>query len=88
MRQIKEHNDLLKKHLKEEKWVNDQQTHKISILEEKLKDFNFIFVTSSFSKFTKEEFEQLAYKIHKDLHQRMVSLCEGLNEMQEIYNKF
>ena len=30
----------------------------------------------------------MAYKIHEDLYQRMVSLFEGLNEMQDMYNIF
>ena len=40
------------------------------------------------SKFTEEEFKQLAYMIHDDLYQRMFKLFEGLNQMKETYNAF
>ena len=82
MKQLQRQNDLLKQQLEEEKGLNDEHTQKIATLEDQLKDFKFISVTSSFSKFTKEEFKQLAYRIHDDLYQRMVSLFEGLNVMQ------
>ena len=68
--------------------MNDEKAQNVSTLEEWIEDFQFVSVTSSFSKFTEEEFKQLAYKIHEDFYQRMVSLFEGLNEIQEMYNKF
>ena len=52
------------------------------------KDLQLVSVTSSFSNFTREEFKQLAYRIHDDFYQGMVSLFEWFNEMQEIHNAF
>ena len=60
----------------------------ITTLEKQLKDFYLVYVTSSFSKFRKEEFKELAYRIEDDLHQVMVCIFEGLNDMQETYNPF
>ena len=45
-------------------------------------------MASSFSKFTEEELTKLASRIQNDLHQLMVKLFKGLNEMQETYNAF
>ena len=86
LRKLQDQNDHLKKQLEEAEELNNEHTQKITTLEEQLKDFQFVSVTSSFSKFTEEYFKQLAYRIHDDLYQRMVSLFEGLNEMQETYN--
>ena len=63
--------------------LNEEHTKKITTLEKQLKDFQFVSIVYSFSKFIEEEFKQLAYKIHDHMYQWMVSLFEGLNEMQE-----
>ena len=52
IKQHQDQNDLLKQHLKDAKGLNVEHTHKIAILEEQLKYFKLIYVTSSFSKFT------------------------------------
>ena len=53
-----------------------------------MKDFQLTSATSSFSKFTGEEFKQLACRIHDDFYQGRVILFEGFNEMQKLYNAF
>ena len=53
-----------------------------------MKDFQLASATSSFSKFTREEFKQLACRIHDDFYQGMVILFEGINEIHELYNAF
>ena len=58
------------------------------MFEQQLKDLQLAFSTSSFSKFTGEEFKQLACKIHDQFYQGMVNLYKGFNEMQELYNSF
>ena len=66
LRKIEEKNDLLKQQLEEEKCLNDKHEQTIATLEQHFKDFQLASSTSSFSKFTKEEFKQMAYKIHDD----------------------
>ena len=56
LRQLQDQNNLLKQQLEEEKGVNDEHIQKITTLEEHLKDFQFVSITSSFSKFTEENF--------------------------------
>ena len=68
--------------------MNDKHDKNIATLEQQLKDFQLASATSSFSKFTGEEFKHLACRIHDDFHQEMVSMFEGFNETQELYNAF
>ena len=88
IKQLQDHNRLLKRKLEESQGVNVKQMETITTWEQQLKDFQFVSVGSSFSKFIEEEFRQLASRIQNDLHQLMVKLFEGLNEMQETYNAF
>ena len=88
IKQLKDQNDHPKQQLEKEEGLNDEHSHKIITIEQNLEDFQLVSITSPFSKFIKEEFKQPTYRIHDDLHQGMVSLFEGLNEMQEIYNTF
>ena len=61
--------------------LTEQQADKISMFEQQLKDLQLAATTSSFSKFTGDEFKQLACKIHDEFHQGMVNLYKGFNEM-------
>ena len=88
LKQLQEKNDLLKQEIRETKGLNVKHGENIADLENQLKYFQFIYVASSFSKFTKEEFQELASKVQDDLYKVMVGLFEGLNEMQETYNAF
>ena len=55
----------------------------ITPLEQQLEYFQFIYVASSFSKFTKEEVQELASRIQHDPKEVMVGLIEGLHQIQE-----
>ena len=61
---------------------------KITALEQQFKDSQFLSVASSFSKLSKEEFKELALKIHEDHNSLLVQLFEGLNDIQKTYNYF
>ena len=56
--------------------------------EQQIKDLQHTSSTSSFSKFTEEEFKQLECNIHDQFYQDILNLYEGFNEMQELYNSF
>ena len=68
--------------------MNEKHTNKIYLLEQQLKDIQLVLTTSSFSKFTGEEFKQLASRVHDDYYQGMINIFKGFNEMQELYNAF
>ena len=74
--------------MEEAQGLNVKHVEKITSLEQQLEDYQFIYVSSTFSKFTKEEFQELASKIRHDLNEVMVGLFEGLIEIQETYNAF
>ena len=76
-------NQVLQQKLKEAQELNVDYTGKIISLEQQLKDSQFLFVASSFSIFSKEEFKELALKIHEDHKNLLVKLFEGLNDIQE-----
>ena len=88
LKHLQEKNDLLKQNLEETPGPNVKHVEKITTLEQQLEDFQFIYVASSFSKFTKEEFQELASNIQHDFNKVMVCLFEGLNVIQETYNSF
>ena len=58
------------------------------MFEQHLKGLQHASTTSSFSKFTGEDFKQLACKIHDQFYQGMVNLYKGFNDMEELYNSF
>ena len=88
LKHLQENNDLLKQNPEEAQGLNVKHVENITTLEQQLEDFQFIYVASSFSKFTKEEFQELASKIQHDLNKVMLGLFEGLNYIQETYNSF
>ena len=88
LKHLQEQNDLLKQNLEEAQGLNVKHVENITTLEQQLEDFQFISISSCFSKFTKEEFKELASKIQHDLNKVMVGMFEGLNEIQETYNAF
>ena len=74
--------------MEEAQGLNVKHVEKITSLEQQLEDYQFIYVSSTFSKFTKEEFQELASNIQHDFNKVMVCLFEGLNVIQETYNSF
>ena len=62
--------------------MNEEQANMISILEQQIKDLQLVSTTSSFSKFTREEFKQLACRVQDDYYQGMINIFKGFNEMQ------
>ena len=81
-------NEVLQQQLKEAQEMNVYYIGKITSLEQQLKNSQFLSVASSFSKFSKEEFKELALKIHEDHKNLFVQLFEGLNDIHETYNYF
>ena len=88
LKQLWSQNDYLKQQLHKEYLLTEQQEDKISTFEQQLKDLKLTYSSSSFSKFTEEEFKQLACKVHDQFYQGMVNLYKGFNQMQELYNSF
>ena len=58
------------------------------MFEQQIKDLQLTSFASSFSKFTEEDFKQLACRVHDQFYQGMVNLCKGFNDMQDMYNSF
>ena len=72
LKQLHGKNVVLKKNIEETQGLNVKHVENIEDLEQHLKGFQFIYVASSFSKFTKEEFQELASKVQDDLYKVMV----------------
>ena len=63
---MRTHNQVLQQLLKEAQELNLDYTGKIIALEQQLKDSQFLYAASSFSKFSKEECKEPTLKIHED----------------------
>ena len=61
--------------------LNVSHAYKIATLEHELIASQSLFVSSSFSKFSKEEFKELALKIQEDYKNLLVELFEFLDDI-------
>ena len=60
----------------------------ITTLEQQLKASHSLSVASSFLRFSKEDFKELAFKIQDDHKKLLIELFEWLNEILDSYNSF
>ena len=59
LKRLQENNDLLKQNIEKTQGLNVKHVENSVSLEQQLKYFQFISIASSFSKFTKDEFQEL-----------------------------
>ena len=76
-------NDVLKQQLQEAQGLTVNYVENITALEQQMKASQFLSFASSFSRFTMEEFKELAFKIKDDHKKLLVELFEQLNEIQD-----
>ena len=63
LNKLQEKNDLLKQNIEESQGINVKHAENIAAIEQQFKYFQFIYVASSFSKFTKEGLQEMASRI-------------------------
>ena len=74
-------NEIIKQQLQEAQVMSVKYAEKVTDLEQELKVSLSLSNAFSFSRFSKEEFKEIAFKIRDDHMKLLVELFEGLNEI-------
>ena len=81
-------NTSLQDELHNEKDVNATITQRIAMLEKQCEDATTSATSSLFSRFSQEEFKQLAIKRNEDHYELITELFDSLNDIYETYITF